>query len=184
MRQLIVLLLFSTLALRAEVEFSGFFITSDTALYSLTDMPTGASSGWLKVGQTFRGHTIVSFDKDTDTLNVRQGDHVTRLRLRASKVTDGRSIINGTISLQGGERLQGVWATLFLGEESNFPLKDGLTLFLMPQRGDDGNVVYRARFVARGKDGKEETLSAPAVIAKHGQPFAIQVGELGYAFTP
>jgi hypothetical protein len=180
----ILLALLGPVALQAEIQFAGFFTTPSRALYSLVDTTDGVSSGWLKVGDTFRGHTVVSFDGSQEILTLKHRDQPVELRLRAAKVQDGKYTISGSISLGVDRRLDGVRATLFLGEEAVFPLGDGMTLGLTAQRMSDGNILYRSRFVVRGQDGKDETIQAPGTVARPGQAFSLRVGELGYAFTP
>ncbi len=63
MKERIILVLFATLGLRAEIEFSGFFVTPAEALVWLGDSEDHASSGWLKIGQSkigqsFRGYNL------------------------------------------------------------------------------------------------------------------------------
>jgi hypothetical protein len=177
------ILLFGLTALRAEVQFSGFCITPKQSLYALTDTEAGVSSGWLKVGQSFHGTTVVSFDADRDVLVVRQGDKQTELRLREAKVKAGKSVITGTVSLAGNEHVS-VRATLFVGEEAVFPLKDNVTLKLKPEVQADGNISYEGRFVMRGADGNEKVVAVPTVLVRPNEPFAIQVGDYGYSFKP
>jgi hypothetical protein len=98
-------------------------------------------------------------------------------------VKDGKSTIGGTIQFFN-EKVTGIRATLFFGEESVFPLRDGVTLRIKPESRPDGNILYRTKLVTTGKDGVEQTLSAPSVVAIPGRPFGIQVGEFGFSFTP
>ncbi len=183
MKRLFAVLLLSALAVRADIEFSGFFITSKEALFSLTDTETQQSSGWLKIGQSFGGYAVVSFDREQDSLILRQGEHLRTIRLRTSKVKDGRATISGSLKFMN-EQVQGVHASLFFGEESSFPLSNGMIFRLKPERHSDGNIRYHAKFIAIDQNGTEKTLAAPSVVALPGQPFGIQVGDFGYSFTP
>lgn len=172
-----------TLGLRAEVEFSGYFTTSQEAYFSLTDTDDRRSSGWLKAGQSFRGYTVVSFDAGQESITLEREGRSSVRQPRASKVKDGKATISGTITVRG-EKLEGVRATLFLGEESEFPLKDGTVFRLKAEPRPDGTLVYRAKLVAKDKDRAEQTLSAPSVVALPGKPFGIQIGDFGFSFTP
>jgi hypothetical protein len=178
------LLLLLATGLRAELEFSGFFTTPQSARFALTDPATKTSSGWLKLGQSFAGYTVDSFDAEREVLIVKRGAESLHLKLREAKVQSGRATITGTVSVAADEKIEGVRATLFLGEETAFPLKDDLTLHLKAERRPDGNLLYSARFVARQPDGSEKTVAAPRLVALPGAPFSIRIGELGFAFKP
>jgi hypothetical protein len=183
MKTHLTLLLFCTLSLRAEIEFSGFFTTSKEALFSLLDTETQRSSGWLKIGQSFGGHTVVSFDPEQDVLTLKQGERLLKIPLRPSKVKDARATINGSLKFLS-EKVEGVRASLFVGEETSFPLKNGITFRIKPEQRPDGNIAYHAKFIAAGEGGAENVLAAPSVIAIPGKPFGIQLGDFGYFFTP
>lgn len=180
---LLFLLLTSTLGLRAEIEFSGFFITSQRALFSISDTSDQRSSGWLKIGDSFRGYTLVSFDAKREVVSVRRVDELLEIPLRASKVKDGNASVSGTIMFLN-QQVEGVRATLFLGDEMVFPIGTGLTFRIMPELLSDGNILYRAKFVKADDQGVEETLSAPSVVALRGQPVGIQIGKFGFSFSP
>lgn len=183
MKRLVSLLLLGAVALRADVEFSGFFSVARETYFSLSDPTTRRSSGWLKLGDTFGDSTLVAFDRERESLTLKQGDRVRVIPLRIAKVKDGHSVIRGTLRLSG-ETIADVQASLFPGEESVFPVKPGLTFRLQADPLPDGTVRYRSKFVATGADGREEVLAAPSVIARAGKPFAIQVGDYGFSFTP
>jgi len=130
----------------------------------LADPATKTSSGWLKLGQSFAGYTVDAFDAEREVLTLKRGSESLRLKLRDAKVQSGRATITGTVSIAADE-IEGVRATLFLGEESAFPLKDGMTLHLKAERHSDGNVLYSARFVVLQPDGSEKTVAAPRLVA-------------------
>jgi hypothetical protein len=183
MKTYITILLFWTFSLRAEIEFSGFFSTSKEALFSLWDTETQRSSGWLKIGQSFGGYALVSFDHEQDVIALQHGERLLKIPLRASKVKDGRATISGSLKFLN-EKVEGVRASLFFGEEASFPLKNGIIFRIKPERRSDGNILYHAKFIAAGEDGSEKVLSAPSVVAIAGKPFGIQVGDFGYSFSP
>lgn len=105
------------------------------------------------------------------------------IRLKESKIKDGKLTVEGTVSVVNGQKIEGVRVALFLGEESVFPLSESVRLAITPTRMADGNMKYAAKFIAI-TDGKEDVLSVPTIVAKPGNPFAIQVGEYGYKFVP
>jgi hypothetical protein len=177
-------LLLTAAVLRANMEFSGFFLTSKNAYYTMTDTTARTTSGWLTTGQSFSGYTIVEFDREHDVLLVRHGAETLRLPLREGKVKAGRMTIVGTISMGQDQTISDVRATLFIGEEVAFPLKDGVTLHLKAELRPDGNLTYRSRFDVKEKDGTTKTLGSPTVVAVPGHAFSVKVGTLGYAFSP
>jgi hypothetical protein len=170
--------------LHAEIEFSGFLTGPGLALYSLTDTADGVSSGWLRPGATFRDCTIDRFDSARGVLVVRRAKEEVELKLRDAKTGQGRLIVLGQVRLPSETRLDGVRATLVMDQDNVLPLREGVTLHLRPSRMADGNMMYRSHFVVRQADGSEKTVMAPAVVGRPGQPFTMNVGELGYSFTP
>jgi hypothetical protein len=183
MKTYLTLLLLCAVSVRAEIEFSGFFTTSQEAFFSLSDTETHRSSGWLKMGQSFGSYTLLSFDRERDVITLQQGERRLKIPLRASKVKEGNATISGSLKFLN-EKVEGVRASVFLGEEASFPLKNGIVFRLKPERHPDGNILYQAKFVATNEDGTEKVLSAPSVVAIPGQPFGIQIGDFGYSFTP
>jgi hypothetical protein len=183
MKTCFTILLFFAASLRAEIEFSGFFTTSKDAFFSVTDTETQRSSGWLKIGQSFGSYTVLSFDREQDVITLKQGERPLKIPLRASKIKDGRATISGSLKFMH-ERVEGVRASLFFGEEASFPLANGITFRIKPERRPDGNILYHAKFIAIGEGGTEKVLSAPSVVAIPGQPFGIQIGDFGYSFAP
>lgn len=183
MKTYFALLLVTVAGLKAEIEFSGFFATAKEAYFSLTDTETKRSSGWLKIGQTFGDYTLTSFDLGREVITVAQGKRALEIPLRQSRVKDGRATVSGSLKFLN-QQLDGVCASLFFDEEVSFPLNDGITFRIKPEKLSDGNVAYHAKFVRTDKSGVEEVLSAPSVVAIPGYPFSIQVGDFGYSFTP
>lgn len=183
MKSYLIILLFYTVSLRADIEFSGFFTTSNEALFTLRDTETQRSSGWLRIGQTFGSYTLLSFDREQDILTLKQDEQLLKRSLRASKVKDGRLTISGSLKFLH-EEIEGVRASLFFGEEATFPLKNGITFRIRPEKLPDGIIAYHAKFISKDKDGVERVLATPSVTAIPGNPFSIQVGDYGYSFVP
>ncbi|MSU64813.1 MAG: hypothetical protein EXS38_01635 [Opitutus sp.] len=169
--------------LRAEIEFSGFFLTARESLFSLTETEGNRSSGWLKIGQSFGEHSLVSFDAAREVITLRQDGRLREVPLRASKVKDGRVILTGTITLLQ-EQVEGVRASLFLGEEGVYPLKEGVTLRIRSEQRPDGNIVYHSRFDMNNADGKEDSMDCPSIVARPGSSFSMRMGDLGFTFKP
>jgi hypothetical protein len=169
--------------LRAEIQFAGFFVTTQDARFTLSDTTDGRSSGWLRIGQSFRDHRVVSFDRQREVLTLEYDGATREVPLRTARIKAGKATVAGRITFPGGQ-LDGVYASLFLWEETAFPLRDGATLFLLPEGRPDGSVLYRARFVLRQPDGSDDVVTAPAVIARAGSSFGVQMGEMGFTFQP
>ncbi len=183
MKWLLPAIVLLTASLRAEIQFSGFFLTSQDARYSLTETTDGRSSGWLRVGQFFRDHRVVSFDREHEIITLEHEGRTVTVPLRTARIKAGKATVSGRITFPGGQ-LEGVYASLFLGEETAFPLREGITLHLQPEGRPDGSALYRARFVLKQPDGTENVVAAPAVIARPGSSFSVQIGEVGFTFHP
>jgi hypothetical protein len=70
---------------RGDIVFSGYRFTESEALFSLTDGANRHSSGPLKIGQSFAGATVVSFDPTRETLTLRLAGRLRELPLRESR---------------------------------------------------------------------------------------------------
>jgi hypothetical protein len=174
----------SASAARAELEFVGLLVAPQKSLFALSD-PSTRQTRWVAVGQTFGGYTVTGFDAALNTLTLTQGVTSTRLRLiDDAKITAGRLEITGTIKLGHGEKMEVSRATLLFDQENVFPLQDGLVCRITPTRRPDGNILYRAAFDRTTADGKKETLAMPSVIDRPGDGFNVEVGDLGFSFTP
>jgi hypothetical protein len=166
---------------RAEINYAAFLQGPDGVRVTLTDGPEGPASGWLKLGQVFAGYTIVASDAQRVVLE-KDGRRIER-PLREAKIKDGRMIVRGTVSAGRWGTVPKIAVSLFVGEETVFPLHENLTLRLRVERREDGTLLYRAQFVER-RDGGEHLLSAPSVVARPGQPFALRFGDYGFQFSP
>src|SRR5687767_5769283 len=111
MKKYLAILFLTALGLRGEMEFSGFFLTSKEALFSITDTDNKRSSGWLKIGQSFAGFSIVSFDREHEIITLKQDGRLLKIPLRASKVKGGRATITGSLKFLD-EKVEDVRASL------------------------------------------------------------------------
>jgi hypothetical protein len=171
-------------ALRAEVEFVGILATPQKTLFALTDTVT-TKSDWVAMGGVFSGYTIGGFDAKNDLLTLAKNGVETRVRLKDdAKVKAARLELTGSITFGATEKLEIARATLQFDQENVFPLKDGITYRITPQRRSDGTIAYRIGIERALAANKTERLSAPSVIAMPGQPFRLQLDDLGFAFTP
>ena len=114
--------LIAAAVLKADIEFSGFLITSKESLYSLSDTERRTTSGWLKVGQAFQGYTVEAFDREKEVITLRKSDQKFLVSLRSPRVQNGKETISGSITV-GSERIDGISASLFLGKRRRFQLR-------------------------------------------------------------
>ena len=183
MKKLLLLFVLLASRLSAEIEFSGFFLTSHAALFTLSDRATQQTSGWLKIGQTFAGYTVDSFNRETEIVTLKQGERRLALGLRQSGVQQAKAI-RGTITLSGGRELKDVQASLFFDEAAVFPLEEDITLHLTPSLRPDGTVLYTGKIEQRKPDGQIEVISAPKLVTRRGEAFGLRIGDYGFAFKP
>jgi hypothetical protein len=69
---------------RTEIIFSGYRFTETEALFSLTDSINRRASGPLRIGESFVGGTVVSFDPAKEILTVWLAGEMRQLPLRGS----------------------------------------------------------------------------------------------------
>lgn len=182
MKKLILIFVFVATGLRAEMQFTGYFVTTGQSLFTLSD--TGKSSAWIAIGDSFHSYTVKSFDRDAEVITLERDGQIVRLHLRDSKIKDGRMRIEGTITLWPGQRTQDFHASLCLGEEEEFPIKMGVTLHLTAEKRADGNILYHSRLVTRDSAGSETSESWPNVVTVEGGAFGLKVGDVGFSFKP
>ncbi|MEO7411773.1 MAG: hypothetical protein ABIZ81_00325 [Opitutaceae bacterium] len=169
----------------AALEFCGYTIVSNEARFSLEDTDSKTSSAWLPLGKSFQDYTITSFDSAKEVLLLTNAAGATlRLTMRSSPIKDARIRVSGTIKVGSGETAEVTKATLVMGEETTFVLKNGLTLRLKLSPFENNTIRYDAVFEKLQSDGTQKIMSAPAVIALPGKQFEVQVGDLGFSFGP
>jgi hypothetical protein len=169
---------------RADLEFVGILITSQSARFALSETTTGKTD-WVTRGGKFDGYTIASYDAKEDTLTLTRDGAELRVRLKSdARIKSGRFELTGTITFGATEKIEVERATLLFDQENVFPLKDGMTYRITPTRDDSGNIRYAIAVERILGENKKEKLAAPTITALPGHPFKIQVGELGFAFTP
>lgn len=170
--------------LRADIEFVGILVTSQSTRFALTDTSAGKTD-WVGAGQKFAGYTIGAYDRKEDLLTLTRDGADLRLRLKNdARIQDARFELTGAITFGADEKIEVQRATLLFDQENIFPLRDGITYRITPTRDEDGNIRYTIAVERVVADNKKEKLSAPTIVALPGRPFKIQVGELGFAFTP
>ena len=169
--------------LRAEIEFSGFSISPASQLFFMSDKEGDKSSGWFRIGQSFRGYTLKSFDKNREIITVQKDGLDLEIRLKESKINDGKITIEGTVSIGNNQKIEGIRVSLFIGEESIIQFSESTRLAITPTRLANGNMKYSTKFITT-TEGKEVILAAPALVTLPSSSFSVRVGEYGYSFDP
>jgi hypothetical protein len=174
----------ATTPLRADVEFVGILATSQTTHFALGDTATGRTD-WVERGRVFAGFTVISYEPKEETLLLRRDGQDLRLRLKDdAKVKAARLELTGTITFGATDKVEIERATLQFDEENIFPLQDGSTYRITPTRLPDGTIRYRFSIERILSPNKTERVSSPAVTTLPGQPFSLQIGDLGFSFKP
>ena len=169
---------------RADIEFVGILVTTQSTRFALSDPATGQTD-WVVRGGRFAGYTVTDFDAKEDALTLTRDGTALRVRLKQdARIKSGRLELTGTIAFGASEHIGVERATLQLDRENVFPLRDGITYRITPRQDEDGNMRYSIAVERMLGENKKESLSAPTVVVLPGHPFKIQVGELGFAFTP
>jgi hypothetical protein len=170
--------------LRADIEFVGILMTSQATRFALSDTALGKTD-WVSSGQKFAGYTVGAYDRKEDVLTLTRDGAELRVKLKNdAKIQNSRFELTGAITFGADAKIEVERATLLFDEENVFPLKDGLTYRITPTREEDGNIRYAIAVERVLAENKKEKIAAPAIIVLPGHPFKIQVGELGFAFTP
>jgi hypothetical protein len=169
---------------RADIEFIGILATSQSMRFALGDTSTGRTD-WVSRGESFAGYTVTSYDSKADTLTLHREGAPLVVRLKDdAKVKASRLELTGSITFGAAEVMEIERATLLFDQENVFPLKDGITYRITPQRMPDGTIVYRTSIERVLGPNKSERLSAPGVVTLPGQQFSVRIDDLGFSFKP
>ena len=182
-RLLIFAIIFTAVAVRAEIEFIGVFSLDGRTSFVLREEATKPGT-WRALGQEFSGYKLKSFDPAIDTLTLSRGDTTLRLKIKEGKVTPGRIEIAGALTIGAKEKFNITRATLVLDRENVFPLKDGVVWRITPSVMPDGNLLYELAIDQTLPDGKLQRISAPKIKVLPGWPFSLKVGDLEFSFAP
>ena len=86
-RLLLLLGIFASTAVASDrLEFCAYLRVGSQELFILGNPATGKSSDWLKVGDSFGGHSIGKFDRESETLTVTAAGQTFPLPLKSSKL--------------------------------------------------------------------------------------------------
>jgi hypothetical protein len=179
-----VVLTFSAVAARADIEFVGILATSQSTQFALADTATGRTD-WVQAGGKFAGYTVEKFEPKEDTVLLRREGQELRVRLKDdAKVKSARIELTGMITFGTTEKLEIERATLQYDQENVFPLKEGVTYRITPQRLPDGTLLYHTAIERSLGPNKNERISAPGVTARPGQQFTLRIAEFAFSFQP
>lgn len=177
-------LLLLALPLKADIEFTGYFVAGGKTSIALSDTTTNTSA-WLAVGARFEDYTLSAYDPQAESITLTRDAETTTIRLKQDgKVKEGRFVVSGTYRIGTGPAVQVTRATLVIGAENVLPLAADVVLRITPEITPDGNMRYKNIFERRGADGRPTVLSAPTVLARPQQAFSVRVDGYEYAFDP
>ena len=71
-----------------DIEFCAFLRVGTQELFVLGDPAAGKSSEWLRIGQSFSGYSIISFDAQSEALTVKAGERTRTIFLRSGTTRD------------------------------------------------------------------------------------------------
>jgi hypothetical protein len=100
------------------VEFGGYSLVARERLFVLYDVDAKESSLWIRLGQTWRGHTLISFDPKMEKLTLRKEEQDVILGLQNSKIQRAilfPGLIRGTYTLLDGTVIYSPDAQLKVG---------------------------------------------------------------------
>jgi hypothetical protein len=173
-----------TVSARADIEFIGILATSESTRFALADTATGRTD-WVGRGDRFGGYTVTSFDAKNDTLLLQRDATVLKIRLKDdAKVKAARVELTGSITFSATESMEIERVTLLFDQENVFPLKDGVTYRITPERRPDGSILYRTSIERVLGPNKFERISSPGVVALPGQQFSMRIDDLSFSFKP
>jgi len=75
----------------AALEFTGYMRSKDTLQFFVTDLSSGATSGWLTIGSVFEDHKIAAFEVPEEVLVLEHNGQSIRLTLKEPRVRNGKS---------------------------------------------------------------------------------------------
>jgi type II secretory pathway component PulC len=86
---LVLTLAMSIASARANLALTGIMITSERPMFVLSSEQE-KTSGWITIGQSFDGYTIVAFDPGSELLVLEKDGKRQELRLRQAKVGEAK----------------------------------------------------------------------------------------------
>ena len=115
MRKAVILASFVALSAfcRGELEFSGYIRIGSEAKFMITDEEAKISSGWITMGHSFMGYTVIAFDSQKEVLSLRKEGASLVLPLKLSHVKEGelpemlrRGISPTDLAIRSDEHIQ------------------------------------------------------------------------------
>lgn len=128
---------------RAELEFAGVLANPGEIKVVFRDQAAGFNSGWVNVGATVRGYTVLEYQAARDTLIVQQGEKLHELPLARPKIQGRMPEIVGNIKITGTTKAD-LRCDLVFGVPRVVPLPDGRRLTVEARKEPDGTVTYHA----------------------------------------
>lgn len=75
----------------SPLEFSAYIQNADELKILITDLEDRKSSGWLAVGQSFRGYEVVAFDRKSEVVTLKGAADTLKLQLKESRVGEEKA---------------------------------------------------------------------------------------------
>jgi hypothetical protein len=127
---------------RAELEFVGLLATPRETKVVFRDPATGLDSGWVGVGATVQGYTVVEVKAAGDVLVLRQGNRLIELPLASAKIQGRKPDLTGEVRLTGAFS-GNLSCDLLLGVPRTLPLPDGRRLTVEVRKEPGGAIAFR-----------------------------------------
>lgn len=128
---------------RAEVEFVGVLANGGETKVVFRDEAAGFNSGWVGIGATVRGYTVVEYRAAPDVLVLRQGERLHEIPLAQSKIQRRKPDIVGQLKI-GDPTAAGISCDLLFGVPKVVPFPDGRRLTIEVRKEPDGTIAYHA----------------------------------------
>lgn len=168
----------------AALELTGFFVLSDNAYFVFVDSESQATSGWLRVGDSFQDWRVDEFQPERDAVILQRENERIRISLRSATILEDRIAFTGDIAVGSGDVINVSQGLLRFGEVTAYPVTDAITLYLKATRLPDGNIRYDCKFEAKKDDGTIEVLSGPRITNRPDQPLSVVMGDLSFTLQP
>lgn len=124
---------------RAELVFSGYATVGRQIRFVLNETVSNRTSNWILLGDKFLGHTLVGFDRGTDTLSVRNSSTLIELPLKPSRVVPRNVVVIDSVAMLDASKIPEMRAEV-LGS-NRIPIADADRIKLIIEILKDASVV-------------------------------------------
>jgi hypothetical protein len=207
--------LWMALALQARAEqpvklpfdFVGRVTLGITPVFGLTDKASG-SSGWKKIGESFDGYTLKSYDAEAELLTFSQGTTEVKLRLKDAHIesasiskpnkpkrladrvdqalTDQLKgwVLPGAAHLKFNQQLEDRAVELKIGEETSIDFGSNGVLKILTRVDKEANFIYEIALHPTDEKGPSDSrVFRAAVVQRAGAFTLIQKDVFSFSFS-